>query len=151
MVRNLTEALRFVVFRLTQITQISQIFFWWWKISRRMVVWCGGVVWLLRVLWVLRFIKAHTDSTRFNKIIICEKFVLICSWFKKPRITRIFFLLNPCDYSCWILLNLCEGFLFVEGEWRVIFCVNGVGDFDVPWFFCIFVIIKLSQAWMRLY
>ena len=44
------------------------------------------------------------------------------------------------------LLNLCEGFLFVEGEWRVIFCVNGVGDFDVPWFFCIFVIIKLSQA-----
>ena len=31
-------------------------------------------------------------------------------------------------------------------EWRVFFCVNGVGDFDVPWFFCIFVIIKLSQA-----
>ena len=36
--------------------------------------------------------------------------------------------------------------MFVEGEWREIFCVNGVGDFDVPWFFCIFVIIKLSQA-----
>lgn len=36
--------------------------------------------------------------------------------------------------------------MFVEGEWWEIFCVNGVGDFDVPWFFCIFVIIKLSQA-----
>lgn len=36
--------------------------------------------------------------------------------------------------------------MFVEGEWREIFCVNGVGDFVVPWFFCIFVIIKLSQA-----
>ena len=110
-------------------------------------------------------VKAHADlalweflgSHRFNEIQQDDylwEFVVVCGLALKPqisRITRIFFLLNPCDYSCWILLNLCEGFLFVEGEWRVIFCVNGVGDFDVPWFFCIFVIIKLSQAWMRLY
>ena len=97
-----------------------------------------------------RLTQIQRDSTR-------RIFVGICGdlWFgfKTTNFTNHtnIFLLNPCDYSCWILLNLCEGFLFVEGEWRVIFCVNGVGDFDVPWFFCIFVIIKLSQAWMRLY
>ena len=36
-----------------------------------------------------------------------------------------------------IQLTFSDG---LGGEWREIFCVNGVGDFDVPWFFCIFVI-----------
>ena len=130
-----------------------------WSLCRYMPKACPYVVmWFAPSLIVAgmnhrissRLTQIQRDSTR-------RLFVGICGdlWFgfKTTNLTNHtnIFLLNPRDYSCWILLNLCEGFLFVEGEWREIFCVNGVGDFDVPWFFCIFVIIKLSQAWMRLY
>ena len=83
-------------------------------------------------------IKAHTDSARFNKKIICGNLCEFVADYLERGLHGL--------YGYVGLLNLCEGFLFVEGEWREIFCVNGVGDFDVPWFFCIFVIIKLSQA-----
>ena len=63
----------------------------------------------------LHIIKAHTDSARFDKKIICGNLCeFVADYLERgfPRIsTNIFFLLNPCDYFCWILLNLCEGFV----------------------------------------
>ena len=60
-------------------------------------------------------VKAHTDSARFNKKMICGNLCEFVADYLEhgfPRIsTNIFFLLNPCDYFCWILLNLCEGFV----------------------------------------
>ena len=62
----------------------------------------------------LHIVKAHADlalweflgSHRFNEIQQDDylwEFVVVCGLALKPqisRITRIFFLLNPCDYSC---------------------------------------------------
>ena len=73
MVRNLTEALRFVVFRLTQIQRISDFLLMVENLTED-----GGVVWgcclITPSALSAPITKAHTDSTRFTKI-ICKKFV----------------------------------------------------------------------------
>ena len=71
-----------------------------------------------RLLWQAWIIAYHQGSYGFREIRQEDylwKFVWICGWLFRTRISTNFheyiFLLNPCDYFCWILLNLCEGFV----------------------------------------
>ena len=73
-----------------------------------------------------RLTQIQRDSTR-------RIFVGICGdlWFgfKTTNFTNHtnIFLLNPCDYSCWILLNLCEGFCSLRGSGGWFFVWMGWG------------------------
>ena len=91
-----------------------------------------------RLLWETWIIAYYQSSHRFNEIQREDglwKFVLICGWFKKPRITRIFF--------CWI-----RAIILVESCWicvRVFVRWGGVeGDFLCEWgggFWCAVVFL----------
>ena len=70
---------------------------------------------LLWQAWIIAYCQGSYGFREIRQEDYLWKFVWICGWLFRTRISTDFheyiFLLNPCDYFCWILLNLCEGFV----------------------------------------
>ena len=78
------------------------------------MLWCDLRPCLLWQAWIIAYCQGSHGFREIRQEDDLWKFVLICGWLFRTRIARIiriYFLLNPCDYFCWILLNLCEGFV----------------------------------------
>ena len=78
-------------------------------------LWCDLRPCLLWQAWIIAYCQGSYGFREIRQEDYLWKFVWICGWLFRTRISTNFheyiFLLNPCDYFCWILLNLCEGFV----------------------------------------